>query len=154
MVAGKPRTSGVRKTSAKTGDKLPTERLDAWVRDHMQWNHQDWENLLNELRHEGHSALADCDEGREKIAKHIEEARQRFADDERGQAVKPVRTELDKWLKTHRTWNHDEWLGLLDHLRHAGHAELVNRPEVQAAIGGYLEASHDRVHDNVVKLKP
>jgi hypothetical protein len=33
--------------------------------------------------------------------------------------------ELNKWLKTHKTWDHDDWLKLLDELKNKGFGNLV-----------------------------
>ncbi len=52
----------------------------------------------------------------------------------------PVR-KLRAWLKSHRTWNHQDWLELLTELRMKGYGGLTDNPGGQAIIGRFLEAN-------------
>jgi hypothetical protein len=47
--------------------------------------------------------------------------------------------ELNMWVKTRSTWNHNEWLGLLDDLRGQGFEEWTDCPNGQDEIGLYIE---------------
>ena len=47
--------------------------------------------------------------------------------------------ELNTWLRKHLTWNHEEWLKLIDDLKTQGFDELTSTQEGLDAIGLYLE---------------
>ena len=49
--------------------------------------------------------------------------------------------ELNKWLKVHKTWNHDDWLKLLDDLKAKGFGNLVGDQAGQESVGLYLETN-------------
>jgi hypothetical protein len=49
--------------------------------------------------------------------------------------------ELDKWLKAHRTWSHDE---LLDDLKAKGYGNLVGEKAGQDSVGLYLETNRNK----------
>ena len=49
--------------------------------------------------------------------------------------------ELNKWLKTHKTWDHDDWLQLLDDLKVKGFDNLVSNQAGQDSVGLYLETN-------------
>ena len=52
--------------------------------------------------------------------------------------------ELNKWLKAHQTWGHDDWLKLLDDLKAKGYANLVGDQAGQDSVGLYLETNRSR----------
>ena len=52
--------------------------------------------------------------------------------------------ELDKWLKAHKTWSHDDWLKLLDDLKAKGYGILVGKKAGQDSVGLYLETSRNK----------
>ena len=52
--------------------------------------------------------------------------------------------ELDKWLKTHKTWSHDDWLKLLDDLKAKGYGNLVGNKAGQDSVGLYLETKRGK----------
>ena len=47
--------------------------------------------------------------------------------------------ELNTWLRKHLTWNHEEWLKLIDDLKTQGFDELTSTQEGLDAIALYLE---------------
>jgi hypothetical protein len=47
--------------------------------------------------------------------------------------------ELNTWLRKHLSWNHEEWLQLVDELKSKGFNELTSSQEGLDAIGLYLE---------------
>lgn len=49
--------------------------------------------------------------------------------------------ELNKWLKVHKTWNHDDWLKLLDDLKAKGFGKLVGDQAGKDSVGLYLETN-------------
>lgn len=49
------------------------------------------------------------------------------------------KSELNSWVKARSTWNHEEWLGLLDDLRGQGFAEWTDSSDGQEEIGAYIE---------------
>jgi hypothetical protein len=49
--------------------------------------------------------------------------------------------ELNKWLKAHKTWNHDDWLELLDDLKAKGFGKQVSDQAGQDSVGLYLETN-------------
>ena len=52
--------------------------------------------------------------------------------------------ELDKWLRAHQTWNHDDWLKLLDDLKAKGYGKLVGKKAGQDSLGLYLETNRNK----------
>ena len=52
--------------------------------------------------------------------------------------------ELNKWLKTHQTWGHDDWLKLLDDLKAKGYGNLVGDQAGQDSVGLYLETNRSK----------
>ncbi|MGO9620977.1 MAG: hypothetical protein ACLPT6_06200 [Desulfobaccales bacterium] len=52
--------------------------------------------------------------------------------------------ELDKWLKARKTWNHHDWLKLLDDLKAKGHGKLVGKQAGQDSVGLYLETNRSK----------
>jgi hypothetical protein len=52
--------------------------------------------------------------------------------------------ELTKWLKVHKTWDHDDWLKLLDDLKAKGFGNLVSDQVGQDSVGLYLETNRDK----------
>lgn len=57
-------------------------------------------------------------------------------------ATKTIRfpkRELNTWLRKNLTWNHDEWLGLIESLKENGFTDLLSTQEGIDEIGFYLE---------------
>jgi hypothetical protein len=52
--------------------------------------------------------------------------------------------ELDKWLKAHKIWSHDDWLKLLDDLKAKGYGKLVGENAGQDSVGLYLETNRNK----------
>jgi hypothetical protein len=52
--------------------------------------------------------------------------------------------ELNKWLKAHQTWSHDDWLKLLDDLKAKGYGHLVGNQAGQDSVGLYLETKRGK----------
>jgi len=52
--------------------------------------------------------------------------------------------ELDRWLKAHKTWSHDDWLKLLDGLKAMGYGKLVGKKPGQNSVGLYLETNRNK----------
>ena len=52
--------------------------------------------------------------------------------------------ELDKWLKAHKTWSHDDWQKLLDDLKAQGYGNLVGKKAGQDSVGLYLETNRNK----------
>jgi hypothetical protein len=52
--------------------------------------------------------------------------------------------ELNKWLKAHQTWGHDDWLKLLDDLKAKGYGNLVGDQAGQDSVGLYLETNRSK----------
>ncbi|MGA8574039.1 MAG: hypothetical protein ACLP7A_09330 [Desulfobaccales bacterium] len=52
--------------------------------------------------------------------------------------------ELNKWLKVHKTWGHDDWLKLLDDLKAKGFGNLISDQAGQDSVGLYLETNRDK----------
>ena len=48
------------------------QHLNTWLNNRTCWNHEDWMNLLNDLRSEGYSDLIDTPRGQEVIGKYLE----------------------------------------------------------------------------------
>jgi hypothetical protein len=51
---------------------------------------------------------------------------------------------MDKWLKSHQTWSHDDWLKLLDDLKAKGYGSLVGNQAGQDSLGLYLETKRGK----------
>jgi hypothetical protein len=52
--------------------------------------------------------------------------------------------ELKAWLKGRKSWNHNEWLALLEDLRKKGYGALTDTEEGRASIGNFLEANRSK----------
>lgn len=52
--------------------------------------------------------------------------------------------ELKEWLKDRKHWNHDDWLGLLDHLNEKGHSKYTECEEGRTCIGNFLETAREK----------
>ena len=46
--------------------------LDGWLTERTCWNHEDWTNLLTDLRQKGYSDLIDTPKGQELIGLYLE----------------------------------------------------------------------------------
>lgn len=55
-------------TSAKSLKK----ELDGWLGNRTVWNHDDWTNLLSDLRTRGYSDLIDTPKGQDSIGLYLE----------------------------------------------------------------------------------
>ena len=51
------------------------------------------------------------------------------------------KTELTAWLKTHKSWNHDQWSALLADLKKKGYGAVVDNQQGRDAIGLFLESN-------------
>lgn len=49
------------------------------------------------------------------------------------------KAELDKWIKDRISWNHSDWIELLDSLREKGYKHLTDTDAGQGEVGQYLE---------------
>ena len=58
-----------------------------------------------------------------------------------GDEVKIPKRVLQKWIKGRKSWNHEEWLALLDDLRNKGYDAIVDTQAGKDAIGAFLEAN-------------
>jgi hypothetical protein len=54
---------------------FPEKELKKWLKGRIEWNHNDWLNLLENLRKEGYSNLTDNDAGRTQIGQFLETER-------------------------------------------------------------------------------
>jgi len=57
--------------------KLPVRKLRAWLKVHQAWSHEDWIELLAELRLKGYGGLTDNPEGQGVIGRFLEANRVR-----------------------------------------------------------------------------
>jgi hypothetical protein len=53
--------------------------------------------------------------------------------------------ELNKWLKVNKTWDHNDWLKLLDDLKAKGFGNLVSNKAGQDLVGLYLETKRGKL---------
>jgi hypothetical protein len=61
-----------------------------------------------------------------------------------GQIPDFPKKELDKWLKAHKTWNHDDWVELLDDLKAKGYGKLIGKKAGKDSVGMYLETNRKK----------
>lgn len=113
--------------------RLPKQEMRQWIRGRMNWTHEEWLELLDDLRGQGFGVYTDTPEGQEELGAYLEE--------NRGYGLKDTfpEKELDGWLKGRDTWSHGEWLQLLDGLRADGYGKFTDTDEGRARIGAYLE---------------
>lgn len=52
--------------------------------------------------------------------------------------------ELDAWLKTHTTWGHEDWMGLLASLSSKGYSYWTDSQEKANELGLYLESNRNK----------
>ena len=122
--------------SKDTALAIPTKELDQWIKGRVVWSHQEWVQLLESLRNKGYQQAVDNYEWQKAVGKYLEEARMKN--------IKLPTEELNQWLKTHRSWDHNEWLGLLAQLRAKGYTMITDNEFGQALIGRYLEEHKKR----------
>lgn len=58
--------------------------------------------------------------------------------------VKVPAKELKTWLKGRKSWNHGDWLALLENLRQKGYSVLTDTQEGREAIGHFLESNRSK----------
>ena len=56
-------------------------------------------------------------------------------------AVEFPKTELTAWLKTHKSWNHDQWVALLTDLKKKGYGAIADSQQGRESIGLFLESN-------------
>ena len=56
--------------------------------------------------------------------------------------VRFPKKELNLWLKNHLSWNHEEWLMLIDTLDKSGFSYWTQNKELVDNIGFYLETKN------------
>lgn len=122
--------------SKDTALTIPTKELDQWIKGRVVWSHQEWVQLLENLRKKGYHQVVDNYEWQKAVGKYLEEARMKN--------IKLPTEELNQWLKTHRSWDHNEWLGLLAQLRAKGYTMITDNEFGQTLIGRYLEEHRKR----------
>ena len=65
--------------TAKTKKKVrfPKRELNTWLRTNIEWDHDQWLELLAELNDQGFSDWTSTQEGQEEIGLYLEEKRKR-----------------------------------------------------------------------------
>ena len=53
--------------------------------------------------------------------------------------IKIPKRVLNSWLKKNMTWDHEDWLRLLELLKNKGHGDLIKTKQGKEQIGIYLE---------------
>jgi len=52
--------------------------------------------------------------------------------------------EMKAWLKGRKSWNHGDWLALLENLRKQGYSALTDTQEGRESIGYFLESNRSK----------
>ena len=65
--------------TAKTKKKVrfPKRELNTWLRSNIEWDHDQWLELLAELNDQGFADWTSTQEGQEEIGLYLEEKRKR-----------------------------------------------------------------------------
>ncbi len=50
---------------------------------------------------------------------------------------------VNKWVREHEVWNHDDWLFLLSKLAETGYADWTKKDQNKDVLGAYLESYRD-----------
>lgn len=65
-----------KKTTAKKTTKAPTRfpkrELNAWLRKHLSWDHQQWLTLVSDLKSQGFTNYTESQEGLDAIGLYLE----------------------------------------------------------------------------------
>lgn len=56
----------------RTGANSLKKELGGWLNERTVWNHDDWQNLLSDLRTKGYSDLVDTPKGQDAIGLYLE----------------------------------------------------------------------------------
>ncbi|MDD5675826.1 MAG: hypothetical protein PHC61_16770 [Chitinivibrionales bacterium] len=56
----------------KTTINFPTRELNAWLKSHPSWTHNDWIALLEDLKQKGYGALVNAKEGQDSVGLFLE----------------------------------------------------------------------------------
>jgi len=55
--------------------RFPKKELNAWLRKHLKWDHQDWRELLSSLESQGFGDWVSSQEGQNKVGFYLESRR-------------------------------------------------------------------------------
>jgi hypothetical protein len=59
----------------KPSPRFPKKELNTWLKGRSAWNHDEWLQLLDDLRQAGFSAITDSPEGQNEIGLYLESNR-------------------------------------------------------------------------------
>ena len=65
----------ITKVHTKTNTQFPTRELNSWLKEHKFWSHDEWLNLLNDLRDKGFTQWTDSQDGCNQLGMYLEENR-------------------------------------------------------------------------------
>lgn len=58
--------------------------------------------------------------------------------------IRMPKKEMKNWLKVRTSWNHGEWIELLDMLREKGFSAWTDNADDQVTLGEYLEENRKK----------
>ena len=60
------------KKTANASTRFPKRELNAWLRKHLSWDHQQWLSLVSELKSMGFTNFTETQEGLDAIGLYLE----------------------------------------------------------------------------------
>ena len=60
------------KKTAKKPTRFPKRELNAWLRKHLSWDHQQWLDLITDLKKQGFTNFTESQEGLDAIGLYLE----------------------------------------------------------------------------------
>ena len=60
------------KKAAKAPTRFPKRELNAWLRKHLSWDHQEWLDLVTDLRTQGFTNYTESQDGLDSIGLYLE----------------------------------------------------------------------------------
>lgn len=61
-----------KKTAKKAAVRFPKRELNAWLRKHLSWDHQQWLELITDLKNQGFTNFTESQEGLDAIGLYLE----------------------------------------------------------------------------------
>ncbi|EKD51071.1 MAG: hypothetical protein ACD_62C00351G0004 [uncultured bacterium] len=62
-------------TKKKVIERFPRKELNAWLKGRECWDHDEWLDLLDDLRRQGFTKWTESQDGQNEIGSYLEESR-------------------------------------------------------------------------------
>ncbi len=61
-----------KKATKKKPTRFPKRELNAWLRKHLSWDHQQWLDLISDLKKQGFTNFTESQDGLDAIGLYLE----------------------------------------------------------------------------------